>query len=205
MTAATVSGDGRTRRAGALAVSVGIRRPGRRHARRRAHPVSRRRPRRNRPAADRGLRSSVSTARSKPCLAVLIARLCDDGLLDLDEPLERLLGGLPVLDGGVSLRHLLTHTAGLARPMAFEMELIPPHERRAVVERMTCPADFRLGVDAAVQRVRRVAARGLDNRVRHRRATPHDTAELARRPRSARDVDRDDGEGISRANDSASV
>ena len=85
----------------------------------------------------------------KPCIAVLLARLCDDGLLDLDEPLERLLGRLPVLDGAVSLRHLLTHTAGLGRPMAFEMEVIPPHERRAVVEGMRRANDFRLGVDAA--------------------------------------------------------
>jgi CubicO group peptidase (beta-lactamase class C family) len=85
----------------------------------------------------------------KPCLAVLIARLCDDEVLDLDDPLELVLGRLPVLEGGVTLRHLLLHTAGLGRPLAFEMELIPPHERRLAVEGMSRPADFRLGVDAA--------------------------------------------------------
>jgi CubicO group peptidase (beta-lactamase class C family) len=85
----------------------------------------------------------------KPYLAVFVARLCDDGRLDLDEPLASLLGHLPVLDSGVTLRHLLTHTAGLGRPMAFEMELVAPDRRRGVIEGLTRPDGFRLGVDAA--------------------------------------------------------
>lgn len=85
----------------------------------------------------------------KPYLATLIARLVDDRVLDLDEPLESSLGALPVLAGGVTLRHLLTHTAGLPRPMAFEMELLPPERRRPAIESMTRHPGFRLGVDAA--------------------------------------------------------
>ena len=84
----------------------------------------------------------------KPYLATLIARLVDDRVLDLDEPLESSLGARPVIAGGTSLRHLLTHTAGLPRPMAFEMELIPPERRRRTIEGITRHPGIRLGVDA---------------------------------------------------------
>jgi CubicO group peptidase (beta-lactamase class C family) len=85
----------------------------------------------------------------KPVLATLIARLIDDGALGLDDPLETALGNLPVVADGLTLRHLLTHTAGLQRPMGFEMELVPPGRRREVLEEMSRAPDFRLGVDAA--------------------------------------------------------
>ena len=85
----------------------------------------------------------------KPVLATFIARLVDDGTVDLDEPLTRELGEVRVLAGGITWRHLLTHTAGLARPMAFEMEIVPPGQRRDRIERMSGAPGFQVGTDAA--------------------------------------------------------
>ena len=86
---------------------------------------------------------------TKPLLATVIAGLVDDDTIDLDEPLTSHLGDIPVLAGGVTWRHLLTHTAGLGRPMAFEMEVIPPDRRRATIETMSGAPGFRIGNDAA--------------------------------------------------------
>lgn len=85
----------------------------------------------------------------KPVTAIAVARLVDDGAVALDEPLAPLLPDLHVLDGGVTLRHVLTHTAGLQRPMAVEMEMLAPDRRRAAVARATRPPGWRLGADAA--------------------------------------------------------
>jgi CubicO group peptidase (beta-lactamase class C family) len=85
----------------------------------------------------------------KPVTAVAIARLVDSEALVLDEPVERWLADVRGVAGGVTLRHVLTHTAGLHRPMAVEMELVAPAKRRARAARATRPPGWRLGVDAA--------------------------------------------------------
>jgi CubicO group peptidase (beta-lactamase class C family) len=85
----------------------------------------------------------------KPVTSIAVARLVEDGSLDLDEPLVARLPDLRVLDGGVTLRHVLTHTAGLERPMAVEMELLPVAKRRATVARTIRQAGWRVGRSAA--------------------------------------------------------
>jgi CubicO group peptidase (beta-lactamase class C family) len=84
----------------------------------------------------------------KPVTSIGVACLADAGRLDLDEPLAAHLPDLRVLDGGVSLRHVLTHTAGLQRPQAVEMELLSLPKRRAAVGRTTRPPGWRLGASA---------------------------------------------------------
>jgi CubicO group peptidase (beta-lactamase class C family) len=85
----------------------------------------------------------------KPVLAVAIAQLIDDGVLDLDEPLAERLPRFQPLVGGTSLRNVLTHTAGLHAPMGITMETLPPGKRRATIEQTRRPSRFRVGVDAA--------------------------------------------------------
>lgn len=51
---------------------------------------------------------------SKAFTALAVMRLVDDGLIDLDAPIRTWLNDeLPLLDPGLSVRHLLTHTGGL--------------------------------------------------------------------------------------------
>lgn len=85
----------------------------------------------------------------KPVTAVAIQQLVEQRALALDEPLEARLPDLRVLQGGVTLRHVMTHTAALHRPMAVEMELTPADRRRAVIATLKRPPGWRLGVDAA--------------------------------------------------------
>ena len=86
----------------------------------------------------------------KPITAVAVARQVDAGTLDLDEPLrDRLPGFAALADGRVTLRHVLTHTAGVHRPMAIELELASPAEREARVATRERPPGFRVGSDAA--------------------------------------------------------
>src|SRR5215467_1924938 len=46
----------------------------------------------------------------KPVVAIAIARLVEAGDLDLDEPLEARLPAVVGVRGGVTTRHVLTHT-----------------------------------------------------------------------------------------------
>lgn len=85
----------------------------------------------------------------KPFLAVAVARAVDDGLVDLDERLDQRFPGVLGLAGGVTPTHVLTHTAGLHRPMGMEMELVAPARRRSVVEARSRPPGWRIGADAA--------------------------------------------------------
>jgi CubicO group peptidase (beta-lactamase class C family) len=85
---------------------------------------------------------------TKPVTSIAVARLVEDGRLDLDEPLAPHLPDLRVLDGGVSLRDVLTHTAGLQRPQAIEMELLSAPKRRAAVARSTRPPGWPIGASA---------------------------------------------------------
>ena len=86
----------------------------------------------------------------KPVATLAVAHLVDSGLLDLDAPLDPQLPGFQVLArGDVTLRHVLTHTAGLQYPSAISMELMPPDERRPFLERYRGEPGWRVGVDAA--------------------------------------------------------
>lgn len=85
----------------------------------------------------------------KPVTVLAVARLVEQGAVSLADPLDALLPDLRVLAGGVTLRHVLTHTAGLHLPGAVEMEMVTPARRRAVIARAARPGDWRLGVDAA--------------------------------------------------------
>ena len=85
----------------------------------------------------------------KPILAVAIGRAIDDGLLALDEPVARRLPDLGPVRAGVTVAHVLPHTAGLHQPMAIEMEVLPPETRRQAVARRAPPPGWRSGVDAA--------------------------------------------------------
>jgi CubicO group peptidase (beta-lactamase class C family) len=85
----------------------------------------------------------------KPIAALAVGRLLDEGLVDLDEPLAERLADLTVLADGVTLRHVLTHTAGLQRPTGVEMELMVPARRRGAVAAASRPPGWRLGIDAA--------------------------------------------------------
>jgi CubicO group peptidase (beta-lactamase class C family) len=86
----------------------------------------------------------------KPVTTLAIAHLVDAGELDLDAPLHERLPGFQVLErGDVTLRHVLTHTAGLQYPSAVSMELMPSDERRSFLERYRGEPGWRVGVDAA--------------------------------------------------------
>jgi CubicO group peptidase (beta-lactamase class C family) len=85
----------------------------------------------------------------KPVLAIAVARLVDEGTLDLDEPVEQRLPGFVALRDGVTLRHLLTHTAGLHTTRGIPMEMTVPEDRRAIVARTPRPVAWRVGRDAA--------------------------------------------------------
>lgn len=51
---------------------------------------------------------------SKGFTALAVMRLVEDGALALDEPVRPILGGsVPRIDGSITLRHLLTHSAGI--------------------------------------------------------------------------------------------
>jgi len=85
----------------------------------------------------------------KPVLALAVAQLVDSGALDLDVPLEEKLPDFRPLEGGVTLRHVLTHTAGLHHPSGVAMEMVPPEKRRRQIEQSRRPGNFHVGVDAA--------------------------------------------------------
>lgn len=85
----------------------------------------------------------------KPITAIAIANLVERGDVSLDEPLAARLPEWPMLEGGITLRHVLTHTAGLFRPMGVEMEMLSNAKRRESLLRARKPSDWRLGTDAA--------------------------------------------------------
>jgi CubicO group peptidase (beta-lactamase class C family) len=86
----------------------------------------------------------------KPVTTLAVARLVDAGRVDLDEPLRAWLPSFAVLArGDVTLRHVLTHTAGLQYPSAVSMEMLAPGERRPFLERYRGEPGWRVGVDAA--------------------------------------------------------
>lgn len=86
----------------------------------------------------------------KPVASLAVARMVDDGRLDLDAPLsEHLPDFASVADGAVALRDLLSHAAGLHHPTAVEVELISPDRRDEFFRQVTRPAGWRVGTDVA--------------------------------------------------------
>lgn len=87
---------------------------------------------------------------TKPIAALAVAALVDDGVVDLDEPLDRRLPDVRALaDGKVTLRHVLSHAAGLHRPAAVEVELVPPERRGAFLAAVERPPRFAVGTEVA--------------------------------------------------------
>jgi CubicO group peptidase (beta-lactamase class C family) len=85
----------------------------------------------------------------KPVTALAVARLVDDGALDLDLELGSVLPSVEALaPGDVTLRSVLNHTAGLQRPAAFEIEVVPEARRRQVVDRAGRPPHWKVGRQA---------------------------------------------------------
>lgn len=90
----------------------------------------------------------------KPLTAVAIANEVDAGRLHLDEPLADHLPDIAaVADGLVTLRHVLTHTAGLHRPMALELELVAPEKRSDHLAATPRPRGWPVGRQAAYSEI----------------------------------------------------
>jgi CubicO group peptidase (beta-lactamase class C family) len=81
--------------------------------------------------------------------AVAVAGLVEEGVLDLDAPLDQVLPGLGCLEGGVTARHVLTHTAGLHTTSAMELEMLSPERRLDHLQKVRRPTGWRLGHEAA--------------------------------------------------------
>jgi CubicO group peptidase (beta-lactamase class C family) len=84
----------------------------------------------------------------KPITALAVARLVDREDIDLDQPLAETLGSRSVIDRRITARRLLNHTAGLHQLSGVTMEMVPPGERRAVLDRQRPPPGWRVGLEA---------------------------------------------------------
>ena len=63
---------------------------------------------------------------SKSFTALAVMRLVEDGALRLDQPVRALLGDdLPLIDGAVTIEHLLTHTSGIGDYLDEEADWDP--------------------------------------------------------------------------------
>ena len=68
---------------------------------------------------------------SKPILATAVMRLVQDGRIDLDAPVRTYLRDAPPAWNGITVRHLLSHSAGLVRdaddfdPLKPQLGLVP--------------------------------------------------------------------------------
>jgi len=89
-------------------------------------------------SADRAAAASDAPLRfagfsiAKGFVAVLVARLAADGILDLDRPVAATVASFATNGkGGVTLRHLLTHTAGLPNAPMRPIEGADRERRRA--------------------------------------------------------------------------
>jgi CubicO group peptidase (beta-lactamase class C family) len=82
--------------------------------------------------------------------AVGILQLVDRGLLELDTPIEEILGPLPGEKGEATVEHLLTHVGGL---VADEGSL-PSGDRETILRMVReAPIDFRPGTSHRVSRI----------------------------------------------------
>ena len=90
----------------------------------------------------------------KPITSIAVALQVEAGRLDLDRPVADHLPEVRALaDGKVTLRHVLTHTAGLHRPMAIELELVAPSKRASLLESAHRPGGWAVGRRAAYSEV----------------------------------------------------
>ncbi|WP_412069906.1 serine hydrolase domain-containing protein [Rubrivirga sp. IMCC43871] len=88
---------------------------------------------------------------AKPFTAALVLSLVDDGRLDVAAPLARYLDGVPADKAGITLHHLLTHTAGLPDAIGDDFEAI---DREAYVARaFATPLDRAPGAGYAYSNV----------------------------------------------------
>jgi CubicO group peptidase (beta-lactamase class C family) len=86
----------------------------------------------------------------KPVATVAIAQQVEAGNLDLDRPLRELMPAYRVLhEQDITLRHVLSHTAGLHVPPTVELELLPIAQRQVRLEQATGLDDWKIGEDAA--------------------------------------------------------
>jgi CubicO group peptidase (beta-lactamase class C family) len=85
----------------------------------------------------------------KPVTALAVAHLVADGAAELDRPLHEILPEIEAVHGGVTARHVLSHTAGLHVPSGVTIELVPPADREALLHRQRRAAGWRVGSDAA--------------------------------------------------------
>jgi CubicO group peptidase (beta-lactamase class C family) len=85
----------------------------------------------------------------KPVAAMAVAHLVEAGTLDLDAPMSEFLPDTEALQGGVTTRHVMSHTAGLHKPAAVVLEMIPPDERVDFLDRYQRPPGWHLGTEAA--------------------------------------------------------
>lgn len=88
---------------------------------------------------------------AKPLTATLVLSLQDRGLLDVTDPLSGYLDGVPADKAGITLHHLLTHTAGLPGAIGDDDEAI---DRDAYVRRaFATPLDRAPGAGYAYSNV----------------------------------------------------
>ncbi len=84
----------------------------------------------------------------KPLLTIIVAQLVEDETISLDEPISERLPDMRSVGGGTTLRHVLTHTAGLHSLMGITMDIAPASKRRDIVSRIAPPPGWRIGHDA---------------------------------------------------------
>jgi D-alanyl-D-alanine carboxypeptidase len=88
---------------------------------------------------------------TKTMTAAVILQLVDDGVLRLDDPLERWIGPIANVDPAITLRQLLNHTAGLANytlSAALGAAIAADYGRRFTAEELLAfvgPASFAPG------------------------------------------------------------
>lgn len=71
---------------------------------------------------------------SKPMTATIVGILKDRGLLAFDDPVARWIPEFRDERAGITLRHLLTHTAGFAHDAAVDLWKSPEHLRTELVQ-----------------------------------------------------------------------
>ncbi|MEM1165323.1 MAG: serine hydrolase domain-containing protein [Planctomycetota bacterium] len=71
---------------------------------------------------------------SKAVTGVAVAALVEDGVLDLDQPIETILDDCPAHWHGITVRHLMGHTAGIRSYTPDERDDLNPTQRDTVEE-----------------------------------------------------------------------
>lgn len=82
---------------------------------------------------------------SKTYLAMAILALAEEGHLTIDEPIGAILNGVPADKAAITLRQLLSHTAGITDYVDGEGDYVPISRDEAVAKLMAAPLDFTPG------------------------------------------------------------